>query len=107
MPALQASFGEWQSPNFQEFQPLEIWLLGIIALGFATGAKLPLPRLLLLLALCHMALAHVRHAELLGLVGPLVVAASLGPRITSLIRSIRLSAFGRAASAAAPAAVRR
>src|ERR1700736_2424224 len=105
MPALQASFGEWQSPNFQEFQPLEIWLLGIIALGFATGAKLPLPRLLLLLALCHMALAHVRHAELLGLVGPLVVAAALGPHITSRIRSMPLSAFGRgAARIAAPAA---
>ena len=105
MPALQASFSEWLSPNFQEFQPLEIWLLGIIALGFATGAKLPLPRLLLLLALCHMALAHVRHAELLGLVGPLVVAATLGPRITSLIRSPPLSALGRgAARLAAPAA---
>jgi hypothetical protein len=105
MPALQTSFGEWQSPNFQEFQPLEIWLLGIIALGFATGAKLPLPRLLLLLALCHMALAHVRHAELLGLVGPLVVAASLGPHITSRIRSMPLSALGRgAARIAAPAA---
>ncbi len=105
MPALQASFGEWQSPNFQEFQPLEIWLLGIIGLGFSTGAKLPLPRLLLLLALCHMALSHVRHAELLGLVGPLVVAASLGPRITSLIRSMPLSALGQgAARLASPAA---
>ncbi len=104
MPALQASFSEWQSPNFQEFQPLEMWLLGIIALGFATGIKLPLPRLLLLLALCHMALAHVRHTELLGLVGPLVVAASLGPRITSLIHSMPLSALGRgAARIAAPA----
>jgi hypothetical protein len=106
MPALQASFGEWQSPNFQEFQPLEIWLLGIIALAFTTGAKLTLPRLLLLLALCHMALGHIRHAELLGLVGPLVVAASLGPRITSLIRSTPLSTLGRgAARIAAPAAV--
>jgi hypothetical protein len=106
MPALQASFGEWQSPNFQEFQPLEIWLLGIIALGFATGAKLPLPRLLLLLGLCHMALSHVRHAELLGLVGPLAVAASLGPRLTLLIRSMPSSAFGRGgARIAAPAAL--
>ena len=42
MPALQASFGEWLSPNFQEFQPLEIWLLGIIALAFTTGIKLPM-----------------------------------------------------------------
>jgi hypothetical protein len=105
MPALQASFGEWQSPNFQEFQPLEIWLLGIIALAFTTDAKLSLPRLLLLLALCHMALGHIRHAELLGLVGPLVVAASLGPRIASRIGSAPLSVLGRgAARIAAPAA---
>jgi hypothetical protein len=108
MPALQASFGEWQSPDFQTFQPLEIWLLGIIALGFATGAKLPLSRLLLLSALCHMALAHVRHAELLGLVGPLAVAASLGPQIADRIRSMPISTLGRAAArlvspAAAPA----
>ena len=108
MPALQASFAEWLSPNFQKFQPLEIWLLGMIALGLATGVKLPLWRLLLLLALCHMALGHVRHAELLGLVGPLVVAASLGPQIAARIRSVPSSALGRGAvrlalPAAAPA----
>ena len=104
MPALQASFGEWMSPNFQSFQPLEIWLLGMIALGFTTGIRLPLQRLLLLLALCHMALAHVRHAELLGLVGPLAVAASLGPQIAARIRSAPLSAVGRGvARLAAPA----
>jgi hypothetical protein len=107
MPALQASFGEWQSANFQEFQPLEIWLLGLIALGFTTGAKPPLTRLLLLLGLCHMALNHIRHAELLGLVGPLAVAASLGPYIASRIGSMPLSSLGRgvvriAAPAAAP-----
>jgi len=106
MPALQASFGEWQSPNFHEFQPLEIWLLGIIALAFSTSAKLSLPRLLLLLGLCHMALGHIRHAELLGLVGPLAVAAALGPCITSRIRSVPLSTLGRwAARIAAPAGV--
>jgi len=105
MPALQASFSEWQSPNFQAFQPLEIWLLGIIALGFATGARLPLSRLLLLLALCHMALGHIRHAELLGLVGPLLVAASLGPQIAAGIRSLPVSTLGRgAARLALPAA---
>ena len=104
MPALQASFNEWMSPNFQTFQPLEIWLLGMIALGFTTGIRLPPLRLLLLLALCHMALAHVRHAELLGLVGPLAVAASLGPQIAARIRSAPLSAVGRAvARLAAPA----
>jgi hypothetical protein len=97
MPALQASFGEWQSPDFHTLQPLEILLLGLIALGFATGVRLPLPRLLLLLALCHMALARIRHAELLGLVGPLAIAASLGPKIADRIRSVPISTFGRAA----------
>jgi len=97
MPALQASFSEWQSPDFQTLQPLEIWLLGLVALGFATGVRLPLPRLLLLLALCHMALAHIRHAELLGLVGPLAIAASLGPQIADRIRSVPVSTLGRAA----------
>jgi len=105
MPALQASFGEWLSPNFQAFQPLELWLLGIIALGFATGVKLPLSRLVLMLVLCHMALGHVRHAELLGLVGPLAVVASLGAPIAAGIRSLPISALGRgAARLAAPAA---
>jgi hypothetical protein len=97
MPALQASFGEWQSPDFQTFQPLEIWLLGIVALGFATGVKLPLSRLLLLLGLCHMALAHIRHAELLGFVGPLAIAASLGPQVADRIRSMPISTLGRVA----------
>ena len=97
MPALQASFGEWQSLDFQTFQPLEIWLLGIVALGFATGVRLPLSRLLLLLGLCHMALAHIRHAELLGLVGPLAIAASLGTQIADRIRSMPTSTLGRAA----------
>jgi len=104
MPALQASFGEWLGPNFQTFQPLEIWLLGIIALGFTTDVRLPLSRLLLLLALCHMALGHARHAELLGLVGPLAVAATLGPPIAERIRSMPVSALSSAAAGlAAPA----
>ncbi|MBV8456316.1 MAG: hypothetical protein JO122_06845 [Acetobacteraceae bacterium] len=108
MPALQASFGEWLSPNFQTFQPLEIWLLGIIALGFTTGVKLPITRLLLLLVLCHMALGHVRHAELVGLVGPLAIASALGPPIAAAIGSMPISALGRGAArlampAAAPA----
>jgi hypothetical protein len=96
MSALQASFREWLSPDFHTFQPLEICLLGLIALGFTTGARLPFSRLLLLLALCHMALAHVRHAELLGLVGPLVVAASLGSQIAARIRAAPVSALSRA-----------
>jgi hypothetical protein len=110
MPSLQASFREWLSPDFHTFQPLEICLLGLIALGYTTGARLPLSRLLLLLALCHMALAHVRHAELLGLVGPLVVAAPLEPQIAARMRAAPISELSQgvarlAASAQRPAVV--
>ncbi len=98
MPTLQSSFIEWRGPDFQQFQPLEIWLLGLIALGLTTNIRLPWPRALLLLALCHMALAHARHADLLGLVGPLAVAGSVGPQLAARIQAQPLSGLGRAAA---------
>ena len=108
MPALQSSFIEWRSPDFQDFQPLEIILLGLIALGLTSGVKVPATRVLVLVGLCHMALAHTRHADLLGLVGPLAVAGSLGPQLAAAIRSAPVSWVSRAAArlaepAAAPA----
>ena len=110
MPALQASFGEWQSADFQHFQPLEIWLLGLLGLGLGTGVKAPLSRVALVALLCHMALAHIRHADLVGLVGPLALAASLGPQLAARLRSEPVSAVTRllerrARPAAAPAAI--
>jgi len=106
MPGLQSSFIEWRSPDFQDFQPLEIILLGLIALGLTSGVKVPLPRVLVLVGLCYMALAHTRHADLLGLVGPLAVAGSLGPQLATAIRSAPVSWVSRAAARLAePAAV--
>jgi hypothetical protein len=98
MPALQSSIIEWRSPNFQDFQPLEIWLLGLLGLGLTTGVRVPLTRVLIIAGLCHMALAHTRHADLLGLVGPLALAGSLGPQLAATIRSAPVSAVGRAAA---------
>ncbi len=83
MPALQTSFGEWLPPSFSAFPALELWLLGVLASGFALRVRLKWPRLLLLLLLVHMALRHVRHADLLGLVGPLLLADGLGETLTA------------------------
>ncbi|NKE66047.1 hypothetical protein RAMLITH_09465 [Ramlibacter sp. RBP-2] len=69
--------GEWRSPDFHRFQPLEVWLLGIMALAMHQGVKLPLARLVLLLGFTHLALKHVRNVELLGLLAPLFLAAPL------------------------------
>jgi hypothetical protein len=101
MPALQSGFVEWASANLAQFPPLEIWLLGAIALGFTLRVRVPWPRLALLLGLFAMALAHVRHADLLGLVGPLAIAAALGPALAALLEPAAASPLSRMATALA------
>jgi hypothetical protein len=84
MPVLQSTFSEWLSPDFQKSPALELWILGVIVVGFTTGARLPPTRVLLLAGLVHLTLQHVRHADLLALVGPLAVAAPLGRHLAAL-----------------------
>jgi hypothetical protein len=104
MPALQAGFIEWRPADLAAFPALELWLLALIALGGAGTLRLPPARLVLLLGLVHMALAHVRHADLLGLVGPLAIAAALGrsPFVAALATAPS-PLFRRAAILARPA----
>lgn len=101
MPALQTGFVEWAPANLVQFPALEAWLLGAIALGFALRVRPPWTRLALLLGLFYMALAHVRHADLLGLVAPLAVAAALGPALAKLLQPGSASPISRAAAALA------
>jgi hypothetical protein len=95
MPVMQQSFSEWMSPDFQSFNPLEIWLLGMLGVGLALGLRLRLTRLLLLLGLFHMALSHVRHADFVALVAPLAIAQSVGPQIAARIHAAPPSALGQ------------
>jgi hypothetical protein len=75
--------GEWQSPNFQHYQPLELWLMVVLALALAGRLQLPWLRMVLVLGLLHMALKHQRHVAVLGLVTPLLLA---GPIASALSR---------------------
>jgi hypothetical protein len=75
---------EWRSPDFQSFEPLELWLAVVLFVGFALGWRLPPTRLLMLLLLLHMALQHRRHGELVGLVAPLLLAPALAPQLRAL-----------------------
>src|SRR4029077_2263152 len=68
----------------QKSPALELWLLGMLLLGFASGVRLPWTRLLLLLGLVHMTLQHTRHSDLLAIVAPLAVAAAFGRRLAEL-----------------------
>lgn len=72
---------EWQSPNFQKIQLLEIWLLAGLALVMYKGFRLPPIRLVLLLGLLHLALKHSRNVELLGLLTPLFLASPLSAQL--------------------------
>ena len=69
---------EWRALDVRTLQP------ALIAMGAALfallwrGAPLSVPRLVLLLALVQMTLAHQRHQGLLAIVGCLVVAEALG-----------------------------
>jgi hypothetical protein len=69
--------GEWLPPNFHVMQPLELWLIGALALILHQGLRLPPIRLLLLLGLLHLSLKHMRYAELLGQLAPLFLATPL------------------------------
>ena len=69
--------GEWQSPNFQQLQPLELWIVFVLLVAFSLGWRLPLTRVAIVLLLLHMALRHGRYGELLGLVAPLLLAPAL------------------------------
>jgi hypothetical protein len=81
---------EWRSPDFQSFEPLELWLAVLLFAGFALGWRLPPTRILLVLLLLHMALQHRRHGELVGLLAPLLLAPALATQL-------RAPAAGRSA----------
>ena len=103
--------GEWEPTSFTGFHPLELILLGGLALGFSGRVTLPPIRLIMLLGLLHGALTHVRNEQLLGLVGALVLAEPLGASLqhggaARLGAAWRRLAAGAALAAAVALAVR-
>ncbi len=98
---------EWQSPNFQGMPQQELILLIALYVCLSRGLKLPFVRLLIVLGLLHLFLKHVRNAELLAMLAPLIIAPVLArqwptlrpsaePPTGSLLRQ-RLAMLGRPA----------
>ncbi len=73
-----SQLGEWRSPDFQQPQPLELALLALAAGILSRGLTLSWLRIGLLLLLLHLALKHARHADLLAILGPLLLAQPIG-----------------------------
>ena len=79
-PAL-ALIGEWRPQDFSHVAGFELVLLAGVGFAVYRGLRLPPIRLLILLGLVHMALAHTRNGELLGLLAPLVIASPMAPQL--------------------------
>ncbi len=75
---------EWAPANFSSFGLFEACILGGLALALTTGVTFPPVRILILLGLLHMALTHVRNADVFALITPMVLAAPLAARFKTL-----------------------
>jgi hypothetical protein len=69
-----STVSEWTAADFSKFGPFEASLLALLGVALWRGLTLPWPRLLLVLGLIHMALAHVRSIENFALLVPLILA---------------------------------
>lgn len=73
--------GEWRPANFGSAGPLEFTVLAAFAFALWRGITLPPMRIVLVLGFVYMALGHVRNAEVLALLAPLVLAQPLGAQL--------------------------
>jgi hypothetical protein len=96
-----AWIGEWRPTEFSGIQPLEIIILGGLALGFSGKVRLPPIRLLMFLGLIHGALTHARHEQLLGIVGVLILAEPFGASLGRGCAETSGRAWGHLAAGAA------
>lgn len=95
MTVLHDNFAEWMSVNFHTPQPLELWLLGIVFVGYKFGLKLPTFRLVVVVGLVHLALQAARHGDLLAIVAPLLTWSSIGPQIRTQMIAGGTTAIGQ------------
>jgi hypothetical protein len=87
---------EWRPPNFQQFTLAEVWILGLFLIGWFLRPKLPLIRILALLAVVHMTLAHARHMSLLLILAPILIATPLARALAKLTGERQTGALDRA-----------
>src|SRR4029079_14454038 len=62
--------GEWRPVDFGQIGTFEIALFLATALALSRGCKLSRGRIIALLGILHLALAHERNTDFLGLIAP-------------------------------------
>ncbi len=76
MPSLNL-ISEWAPTNFQTFQPLGFAVAAALYVLLSRGVAVKSWRVVILLGLLYLALAHVRQQMLIAIVGPLILAEPL------------------------------
>ena len=71
------NIGEWAPADFSKLTPFPIALACLFYLGVTGKLKLTLLRAAMVVGLTYLALAHMRHEMLFGIVVPLLVADAL------------------------------
>ncbi len=69
-----ARVSEWSPQDFSRPGPMEVAMLALVGFALWRPMRAPPIRAALVAALIAMALAHARHAQLLGLVAPMLLA---------------------------------
>lgn len=89
-----SAIDEWQPVNFAHDYGFEAVLLAVMAVLGTGRVKVPWFRLVLLLGLMHLSLAHARHSVLFGIAGALILAEPVGQAFVDRRRAER-RAIGR------------
>ncbi len=95
---------EWRAQDFGHVGPMEIALLLLVGFALTRPMAAPKLRAALIAGLLGMALQHARHAQLLGLVGPILLARPIAAAIGATPPDGDRRAVTRAALAASLAA---
>ncbi|MEW6644055.1 MAG: hypothetical protein AB1586_26350 [Pseudomonadota bacterium] len=98
---------EWQPVDFSIFVMFEGALLAMIGAALYFGVRLPPTRILLVLGLLHMALAHMRNVEVFVLLLPIMVLTPVADQFGIAQRQVERSPgrFGLLPAVAAAAVV--
>jgi hypothetical protein len=72
------NIGEWAPTDLTLLTPFPIALLGLVWLAARGRLKVPIMRTIILFGLVYLALAHMRHQMLFGIVAPMLIAPGLG-----------------------------
>ena len=76
---------EWRSQDFTHLGAFELIMLGAFAFALYRGVKLPPMRILLVFGILHLSLSQSRHAELLGLLTPMLLARPLAEQFAAFV----------------------